>query len=153
MSYVLSHSVEKQLELINNCCCITWASNMIRDEVDDQDLIISVVHHRVTFRMRENELIVSHLLTSSLVVQWLVWMLWEWDCSAAISRFYCNTTVHTRKKGICRRHPWWRSHWYIYPIPAGKVESFFVMTMMEPLKVSLRLGVYFFLYISIGTGM
>jgi hypothetical protein len=45
---------------------------MIRDEVDDQDLIISVVHHRVTFRMRENELIVSHLLTLSLVVQWLV---------------------------------------------------------------------------------
>jgi hypothetical protein len=45
---------------------------MIRDEVDDQDLIIPVVYHRVTFRMRDNELIVSHLLTSSLVVQWLV---------------------------------------------------------------------------------
>ncbi len=152
MSYVLSHSVEKQLELINNCCCITWASNMIRDEVDDQDLIIPVVYHRVTFRMRDNELIVSHLLTSSLVVQWLVWMLWEWDCSSAISRFYGNKTVHTRKKGVCRRHPWWRSRWYIYPIPAGKVESFFVMTMMEPLKVSLEIGCLF-LYISIGKGL
>lgn len=70
-------------------------------------------------------------------------MLWEQDCSSAISRFYCNTTVHTRKKCVCRCHPWWRSHWYIYPIPAGKVESFFVMTMMEPLKVSLEIGCLF----------
>jgi hypothetical protein len=37
------------------------------------------------------------------------------------------------------------------PIPAGKVESFFVMTMMEPsLKVSLEIGCLF-LYISFGT--
>jgi hypothetical protein len=73
---------------------------MIRDEVDDQDLIIPVVYHRVIFRMRENELIVSHLLTSSLVVQWLVWECFENKTAAQL--FPDSIATHcTYKEEMC----------------------------------------------------